>query len=96
MAIATNHEPTNEWHHIAYKTWRFIVHRLDAYHDDRVLVAYDSHVGAWRIFINDHDAGQAYDLDEAKALSAMLYKLHPEWQSTRTIYRSTPNKPPNF
>lgn len=92
----TSYERTNKWYEFAIQSWRFIVPRPDSYYDDRILVGYDSYRQTWRIFINDHDAGHAHDVDEAKALAALLYKLNPEWRFQHTIYRSTPNKPPNF
>lgn len=90
MAKPTTHERTNEWENFAYKSWRYVIHRVDSYYDDRILVGYDAFSQTWRIFINDHDVGHAHDVDEAKALAAMLYKLHPEWRFQHTIYRSTP------
>ena len=91
MAKPTTHERTNEWQEYAYKTWRYIILRPDSYYDDRIVVGYDPYSQSWRIFINAHELGQAYDLDEAKTLAAMLYKLHPEWRQTQTIYRTTTN-----
>ena len=92
MAVpTTNYEPTNVWYEFAYKSWRYTLPRVDAFHDDRILVAYDSYRQTWRIFINDHEAGHANDVDEAKALAALLYKLNPEWRFQHTIYyRSNP------
>lgn len=91
MAIVYgNHELKHEWREIAYKTWRYLISRPDAYSDDRLLLGYDQYSFAWRIFINDHEAGQVENLADAKDLAIMLYKLHPEWQSVSTIYRPTP------
>ena len=89
MAKPTTHERTNEWQEYAYKTWRYIIIRPDSYYDDRIVVGYDPYSQSWRIFINAHDVGCAYELDEAKALAAMLYKLQPEWRFTATI-KQTP------
>lgn len=89
----TSYEPTNVWYEFAIKSWRYIVPRPDAYFDDRILVGYDAFSQTWRIFINDHDVGHAHDVDEAKALAAMLYKLHPEWQG---FSRLTRHQPLNF
>jgi hypothetical protein len=91
MAIVYgNHIPQHQWHEFAYKSWRYTIPRQDAYHDDRLLLGYDSHFGAWRIFINDHEAAQVESLDDAKQLAVMLYKLHPEWRAVRTIFRTIP------
>jgi hypothetical protein len=90
MGVPTGkYERTNEWEEFAYKSWRYVIHRPDSYYDDRILLGYDSFSKSWRIFINDHEVGCGYELDEAKALAAMLYKLQPERRFNAT-HKQTP------